>query len=629
MAQYVINRSNFINPYNFVPVNLKNTKRADAAERTEELLTGYFQCRIRCRTPLAIPDTEHREDMGREHYKYPFFSVNGRPVIPGSAVRGVIRNVYETITDSCFGSVQGNPAITARSSRAFKPGLLINESNGWRLYQAKKYLLVVDRRFYDRQSLNRNGITCYENLAGQYKTGAAVCFEPAVDRSGRELQYVKERGGRKIPIGAYVKNFKTDLSDSAMQKGYICIGEKSPKRHFHGVFQKGAPVPDVRITEAEFQRLEDVLEEYRDERKNRLYPGAHRGYPDYIHAKKNGVIPVYYSVENGKLYMTFAALGRKAYNKRWNDIASAKSHDKCSGRDHLCPACALFGTAEGDKFGSRVRFTDAEYTGNAGNCLNSRGTTFAELGSPRPSYVPFYLREIRTNADYSVGYDSDQMEIRGRKFYWHHVPDTDRRIPRNKRNATFETVKDSAEFGFRIYFDGITKRQLTLLAMAVHLNENDPDGHMCHKIGHGKPLGYGSVKICIEKCMVREFDLEEGWKEEAREIPCDAACHTCDDVTLRALRTICDFHILDRYRGVKVEYPEILLDQRDEDKRGSLNDNVLASHRWFTQNYRLGSRAPERKLPEIVDQDLRLQKYTAAGITDRDMRRDRGGQGRR
>lgn len=106
MPQYVRNRSNFINPYNFVPVDLRNTGRANAAERSEELLTGYFQCQVRCRTPLAIPDVEHREDLGRQHYKYPFFSLDGSPVIPGSAVRGVIRSVYETITDSCFGSVQ-------------------------------------------------------------------------------------------------------------------------------------------------------------------------------------------------------------------------------------------------------------------------------------------------------------------------------------------------------------------------------------------------------------------------------------------------------------------------------------------------------------------------------------------
>lgn len=628
MAQYVINRSQFINPYNFVPVDLRNTKRSNAAERTEERMTGYFQCRLRCRTPLAIPDTEHSEEVKGlrspeergPHYKYPFFSVNDRPVIPGSAVRGVIRSVYETITDSCFGSVQGNPSITARSSKAFQPGLLVREQSGWKLYQAKKYLVVVDRGFYNQRSLKEIGITYYEDLSSRYKTGAEVCFEPAVDRSGKEISYVKERNGKRILIGPYVKRLQADSSDRAVQKGYICIGEKSPRRHFQGVFQKGAPAPNVRITEAEFQRLEDVLEEYRDERKNKLYPGAHKGYPDYAYAKKSGVIPVYYSVEKGKLYMTFAALGRKAYDRRWNDIVSAKSHDKCGSRTRLCPACTLFGTAEGDKFGSRVRFTDAEYTGNMENGLNSRGVTFGELGSPRPSYLPFYLRELGANTDYSAGYDSNQMEIRGRKFYWHHVPDTDRRVPRNNRNATFETVRENAEFRFRIYFDGITKRQLELLAMAVHLDENDLGGHMCHKIGHGKPLGYGSVKICIEKCMVRTFNSADGWKENPQEIPCGVACHTCGDKTLRALKTICDFDALKRYGEVRVEYPEILLDERFENKRKRLKDNVLASHGWFTQNYRLGSKAPKQKLPEIVSSDLGLKKYTATNITNRDMR---------
>ena len=131
--------------------------------------------------------------------------------------------------------------------------------------------------------MNRHGIACCADLADRYKTGAEVCFEPAVDQRGKELQYVKERNGRRIPIGPYVKRFQADLSGSSMQRGYICIGEKSPKRHFQGIFQKGAPAPNGKIAEADIQKLEDVLEEYRDERKNKLYPGPHKGYPDYAY----------------------------------------------------------------------------------------------------------------------------------------------------------------------------------------------------------------------------------------------------------------------------------------------------------------------------------------------------------
>ena len=618
MAVYEKTRCNFINPYNFVPVSLEETKRGNAVGRTEELLTGYFQCCIKCRTPLAIPDVEHRTELRNEHYKYPFFTVDNQYIIPGSTVRGVIRNVYETITDSCFGSAQSNSSITARSSKAFAPGLLIKESDGWKLYQAKKYLVVVDQKFYNSQNLLRqNGIICVPNLADLYKTGDRVNFKPAVDRNGREIRYEKYRNGRNISIGTYVKELQENLSDHAAEIGYICIGEKSPRRHFQGVFKQDLLV-NVSITEADMQRLEDVREEYRDERKNRLYPGVHKGYTDYVDAKNNGVIPVYYFIQDEKLYMTLAALGRKAYNRSWNDIISEKSHEKCNKRSRLCPA------------GSRIRFTDAEYTGDIEN-LKRKEVTFAELGSPRPSYIPFYLREIETNADYSIGYDSDKMEIRGRKFYWHHVPDINRRVPRNKRNATFEIVGDFAEFEFRIYFDGITEQQMQLLAMAIHLNENDPAGHMCHKMGHGKPLGYGSVKMYIKECKVRVYDLDTGWKEKEREVPCDVTCYTCGNQTIKALNTICDFDMFENlHERVKVEYPEILLDEQYGNRREELNDNVLASHRWFTQNYKLGSKMPQKKLPEIMDENLALQKYMATDIDERrDIRRNNRNSGGR
>ena len=625
MAKYDKSQYRFVNPYNFVPANLKETKRINVLEESEKI-TGYFQCRIRCKTPLAIPDVEHKEGAEGEHCKYPFLTVDGKYVIPGSTIRGVIRNVYETLTDSCFCSVQGNPAITARSSKSFNPGLLIKNKQGdWELYNAEKHLVVVDQSFHNQQRLGENGIAFYSNppvLSGASmacKTGDKINFELACN--GRtKLQYEKhKRNGRIIKIGIYVKRLQQYQSGSKLKEGYVCIGEKSPRRHFQSIFEKDGKVPNVVITKEDIQRLEDVLEEYRNKKKNKLYPNPHKGYPDYEHAKRNGVIPVYYFNDNGRLDMTFAALGRKAYHKRWNDIVSEKAHDKCDKRSQLCPACALFGTAHGDKYGSRVRFTDAEYTGNMG-CLRNEQKTFAELGSPRISYTPFYMRETGEKANYSVGYDSAEMEIRGRKYYWHHVPDT-RFVHKNKRNATFEIIKKSAEFGFKIYFDGITEPQLALLAMAIHLNENRPDGHMCHKMGHGKPLGYGSVKIYIEECKVRVFDLNDGWKEESREIPCNVTCHTCSDETLNALNTICNFNTLKLSERINVEYPGIMLDERYENIRDRLKDNVLASHVWFSRNYKLGSQRPENSLPEILDKDLTLPKYKAIEIMDNDIRR--------
>lgn len=617
MARYSNKGALFINPYNFVPVNLKKTKRSDITQKEGESLTGYFDCRIKCRTPLAIPDTSRKvldKESREEHFIYPFFTVDGvNPLIPGSAVRGVIRNVYETLTDSCFGTMQKDTRITMRSSDVFQPGLLKKESEtSWKLYKAKRYLLITDKKFYeDRSQLRQNNVKLYDErkLHQDFYSGEEVRFREVQDSGNNPVGY-KKRNFK----GNYVNLCK---DGNKGEKGYICIGERAPRRHFQSVFEEGEEIACV--SECDIVSLESVLAAYRDETINRQC--ASGWYKDYEQAKKNGVIPIYYSFGKGKdepLYMSFAAIGRKAFKATLNSKAGEKAHEKCDSRKNLCPACALFGTTEGEGIGSRVRFTDAVCRDFRKEQIIKK-VTFAELGSPRISYLPFYLRRSSGNASYKEGYDSPGLTLRGRKYYWHHIPDMTKKVKKNQRNATFDVLDSGAELEFRVYFDGISERQLELLAAALHLNENDMDGRYCHKLGHGKPLGYGSIKICIEDCVIREYSAGDGeeamtWKETHRTAPCSDKNYTCGAETYEALRTISDFDATARQNHAEVCYPEVVLDQHLESQRNQMKENDLASHKWFSQNYRLGSENPNCVLPEINQKGGMLKKYVLDDI---------------
>lgn len=621
MAKYARSNELFINPYNFVPVDFKRTPRGKIEKSQENLLTGYLECMIKCRTPLAIPDVARKEPTDiKGHFKYPFFTIDGtNPIIPGSAIRGVIRNVYETLTNSCFGTMKKDSKITARSGQAFRPGLLIREENGnWELYDAKRYLLVTDKGFFDHKNLKDKGVKWGNIQKLSNRTGDKVKFE-IVYNNGEEEQYIKDlHNGRTFVIGTYV-----NITEKSEVSGYLCIGEHAPKRHFQSIFKKCQKI-DYSVTEEDFARLETVLAVYRNENINIQYKDKiHRGYAEYEYAKKNGAVPVYYQINKGEniLYLTFAALGRKAFINTLDNCAEEKAHQKCNSRNNLCHACALFGTADSEKVGSKVRFTDAECV-NYGQEKLLRNITFEELGSPRMSYLPFYLREKRKGdtKGYQEGYDSPLMEIRGRKFYWHHMPDIEKNVSRNERNGTFDVLKQGTKFKFRIYFDRITGNELKWLSSAVHLNENDLEGRFCHKIGHGKPLGYGSVKIFIEGCKVREYcrnintDTAK-WSEKPREIPCDPTCFLCGKDTYDSLRKISDFDVFNN-KAVNIQYPEVLLDQQYENVRDKLNDNVLASHHWFSENYKLGRKKdnPVSVLPEISENKLELSKCIASEI---------------
>ena len=613
----------FINPYNFVPVNLNRTPRSDITQPQENPLTGYLDCRIRCRTPLAVPDVSRKKEIAEEHFSYPFFTIDGggsggdtpgkgTPMIPGSAIRGVIRGVYETLTDSCFGSMQADTKITARNKNPFRPGLLIrrvvNSKETWELHEAERRLIVTDRRFYETMDLRKIGAVLYNERELMYRTGDKVEFE-FVPRDGKAAGYSK----RNHEVGKYV-----NIVSGGRHSGYICIGENAPRRHFQSIFEDKRAVG--RVTQDDFARLEAVLKAYRDSSVNREYQKKHNGYKDYEYAKARGIIPVYYSQDGRIRYLSFASIGRKAFARTLNDKAGTKSHQACDSRKNLCPACALFGTVEGEAAGSKIRFTDARCCNYEPKLLR-RNVTFEELGSPRMSYFPFYLRASKPKADYDQGYDSGMLEIRGRKYYWHHVPDMDKYVERNNRNATFDVVRPGAEFKFRIYFDGITEHQLELLAAAVHLNENTIDGHYCHKLGHGKPLGYGSVKIAIDQCGIRKYANSDGmgiWSEAQYPIQDQGQCYDCGKETYEALRIITDFNALKGLPEDIVSYPKVLLDEKYEALRNQLKENILASHKWFSDNYKLG-RPPKETLPEISDSDIRL---SALEITEIDRGRD-------
>ena len=73
----------FINPYNFVT---KTSQVSRSAIRSGPL-SGRIRCTLNVKTELALPD--HSDCDGS---RFNFYNVNGVPTIPGSEIRGCIRN---------------------------------------------------------------------------------------------------------------------------------------------------------------------------------------------------------------------------------------------------------------------------------------------------------------------------------------------------------------------------------------------------------------------------------------------------------------------------------------------------------------------------------------------------------
>lgn len=107
----------FHNPYNFVPAPPRNTGHSDLGDHPTEAqdtfsldrYSGRIRVRMTAKTPLLVPDAEGVRESSAGHKTYSLLvGRDGRPLIPASSVRGMIRSAYEGITNSRFGRFSEN-----------------------------------------------------------------------------------------------------------------------------------------------------------------------------------------------------------------------------------------------------------------------------------------------------------------------------------------------------------------------------------------------------------------------------------------------------------------------------------------------------------------------------------------
>lgn len=583
--------ANVVNPYSFVPLGTAPARTSLDACYTGPLLTGRLDYTLTTDTPLLIPDSAKVvKDEKIDHKRYPFFRLpDGTPAIPGSEMRGAMRGVYEAVTNSCLSvlldSTEEPFSQRLPSTNGFKDHGLLGidpETGEWVLYAADvvDYLKLSEGR---DGSLMRNG---WLNWYGrEYHNGQHTRLRP--DRPSGWLQFNR-------PITLRNKNYHVRLL--APKPGRPVIfrwQDDTPYRALSNILKKSA---DNDPRSAAHGDLLAALEK------------VHNGDP-----AQGGLVPVWYLLadDNGtpRCYLSGASIGRVMQGRSWAEIMG--NYAPCADTDALCPGCALFGTVKGKGTSGRVRFTDAE----AAQYESLGNKTLPILSGPKPSAYEFYLEKPKSTYETSIGfwnYDFCSLEEtkyfpdgtkrtikkfrvytpqpRGRKFYWHSAPRTENE--RSNQNATLEAMKGT--FKGSVYFDRITRAQLEELAFVLTLGENTPASPRLHKIGHGKPVGYGSCKITLTGGELRTLAQQDGTLCYTTEpLPLDSllAAHgriDTDSTSVKSLLKIADKRST---QSKTVEYPSA------KDKNG--NDKIF---NWFSQNRKHAKSLIT--LPHPLDDDI-------------------------
>ncbi len=504
-------------PYNFIPlpekvvsIPIEDLPKQDKFENNTGLILcilttqspTYTRCALTPELFQKLGDKSFNELTGSEQKEYAnFFLLDGVPIIPGSTIRGMIRNLVEI---AGFGSIKwvtkenltyravGDTSSLGKFYRAqmdrskIRAGYMHQDKGVWVIIPATPIGKGIFARIshVNIQDNQRNLHEWYTS-----KNAWKIRVTPPEDYGYREILV-------KFASGSLNKEYQDAV---LVQTGEI----RGKRKDF--VFG----LPDNRETPILIPQI--LVNLYHDQ--------LTQGQMSLL--GKEGVLremqPVFYlNHENSLIFFGHAMMFRIPYPHVPSEFVPSTSHNT-NQRDI---AEVIFGYIDEEERGSacagRVFFSDAKCeTYNKEVWLSQDEITPKILASPKPTTFQHYLvqsKESEHNPDkiellahYATPTPSETI-IRGQKMYWHQnsidlqsIQESDtKKIEGGASQYTrIKPVKAGVTFTFRVYFENLRDWELGAILWALSL-PGKAGVKYYHKVGMGKPLGMGSVQITPE-----------------------------------------------------------------------------------------------------------------------------------
>lgn len=535
-------------PYNFV--SLKDEK--DVVYKGERKLgtnTGKLVCKLVNKTPLFIMGESEQDNKG--HTKEWFCREKGITIIPGSSLKGVIRNIIDVLTNSVIRNVEDEKLEQRMGAGKFESVFGIIESlpeNGKKgiIVEAEKIKVKTKEKIeigYKKFEFKDNG----KEFSKKYNVKDGLIERVKLKDS---IYNLKET---EIKIKPGVTTVEKLITNSKEYKNYLTDNENSVQ----GVLWFSSPIygkihEKLLIPKKNGRKFEFSKEEYEDfkyiikQRAERIKNGKDINSSTFYYDKNLEIgDPLLFEVKDGKMaeHLAFSEIPRLRYKFSPLDLVP---EEFCPGDSlkKLSFSEILFGTTgdntKKDKekkdelvaLSGRVFFEDAKNY-KPEMIDNGNLVTLKAFGEPHPTLTTFYLDNIEKNYNENKG-----VSIRGRKFYWHHKEKIGKsfseyrksvEMPKIKNkngkyekelayNSSLELMDINNEFEFNVNFENLTDEELGVLIYAIELEDG-----LLHKVGKGKAFGFGSCKIEIKEFLLenkdkyKDFLIEPFEKESKKE----------------------------------------------------------------------------------------------------------------
>ena len=576
----------FLNPYNFVRILTKprpeNHVLGNCSPPPHDRyvgLTGRITCKVEAITPLFISDSHAVDEKPNGHKVYRFFQVDGHPALPASSLRGMIRAVFEAVTNSCFAVFDKDPlSLRLSSHRApwLVPARVERDGDKWKLrlltgttplqietsdkkgpeemqyaaWSATYWPIKPSKtlrgigpkgRKLPQKQLNRRKAFIQRTRSSIFNPDGIVHGEECYARL-RRFQHPHPR--IQFWDVVEIRRDRSALGETQegerIERGWLCITNqniesKHSERFFFRAEDNRTGPEYIELPEDVRRAYEALIKDYQKRHRDAVQKRRRKGQsPDqpignepafsrFVYRSKEQELmggELVYAMLEGTVhaprvrFIVPVSVPRVSYEHGVGDLLRKFWHlPRCEAYNHLCPACRVFGWvregAEGigqevpTAYAGRVRFTHGTLPDGV-SPSELPETTLAILSTPKPTTTPFYLLNKDGQPDSTVTYDTEGARLRGRKFYRHQGKVKESEYQRNEKSDQNRTVrgalKPGATFTFTVDFENLASLELGALLYALELEEG-----LYHRLGYAKPLGFGSVKITVEKVEIVDW----------------------------------------------------------------------------------------------------------------------------
>jgi len=439
----------FLNPYNFV--RLPRPSQAVPDDMGARLLSrcqppphdrwiglnGKLVCEVEAVTPIFISDAEayyaSKSLEKKDHKTYRFFRYDfgdgpeskPDPALPASSLRGMVRNVFESVTNSCFAHFDYAKRLSyhlpANDALKLTPARVEKDAEGrWQLRLLPgTATLTIGNRPHDMLYAAR--VEQYEALSNIIKGLVAKVTRYFVKRDG--LAHGSECWAlvaRKqfppvwnvLELAPFKDEHKLRAKakgDVKLVKGYLCINNqnietKRFERFFFRDPQNNRGAEFVPLLNDIREKYLELINDYRERHAETVKKWKKEGHGNRLETYReklddNGSVTGYevglsrfilgesYELKVGELvyamlsgttkspsveFIVPVAIPRVGYERRISQLLPMHAW-KCNSYDTLCPACRTFGWVYGSAPGDHNALAREQLAAYAGRVRFSHG----------------------------------------------------------------------------------------------------------------------------------------------------------------------------------------------------------------------------------------------------------------